>query len=391
MHILVIPSWYATAKNPVKGSFFLEQALALQNAGHQVTVLAAPSFFSRAEIKAVRNLKDIKIYRTIGNYKGIDIYTYSPVLWAPGRFLDIKSMVAQRLFLRLFSIYLKSEGMPDIIHAHSIFYAGTLSIKVLKKYNVPIILTEHNSAFLMGRLNTMQKKIVKSCLHRFSRVIAVGPTLASKLNEYEPKIDIQLIGNMVDHEFFIPSSNPLPQNPFIFIAIAFLTKIKNFSLLIRAFARAFKGREVFLKIGGDGEERDRLEMLSSKLGVAGQIEFLGALSRTQVRDSIQKSHALVSSSDVETFGVTLIEALACGKPVVATKSGGPEMFVNKENGVLVPACDVEALADAMTSMRHNYDFYNPSVIRNNCIKEFSAPAIVSKLENVYAQALSGQT
>ena len=81
-----------------------------------------------------------------------------------------------------------------------------------------------------------------------------------------------------------------------------------------------------------------------------QVEFPGLLNREEVRNIIQESHVVVSSSIIETFGVTLIEGMSCGKPVIATRSGGPEEFVTPEVGILIPTDDITALANAMKSM-----------------------------------------
>ena len=104
---------------------------------------------------------------------------------------------------------------------------------------------------------------------------------------------------------------------------------------------------------------------------------------------MQESHVVVSSSDFETFGITLIEAMACGKPVVATRSGGPEFFVDDKNGLLVPTGDRDALALALTRIRETHSSYDPESISKRCASRFGHDAILTRIERIYEE-LVGQ-
>ncbi|MFA6661181.1 MAG: glycosyltransferase, partial [Bacilli bacterium] len=90
----------------------------------------------------------------------------------------------------------------------------------------------------------------------------------------------------------------------------------------------------------------------------------------------------------ETFGVVLIEALALGKPVISTRSGGPEDIVEETNGLLVPTNDREALGKAMQYMVENYNTYNPQEIQQRCHEKFSEASVAKRLVNVYQQVLT---
>lgn len=92
-------------------------------------------------------------------------------------------------------------------------------------------------------------------------------------------------------------------------------------------------------------------------GLNAQIKFLGLLGHYEVKHKIATSDALVLSSNYETFGVVIIEALALGKPVVATKCGGPESIINSEVGYLVEKNSVDSMAEGLRKLyrnRHNF-------------------------------------
>jgi glycosyltransferase involved in cell wall biosynthesis len=90
----------------------------------------------------------------------------------------------------------------------------------------------------------------------------------------------------------------------------------------------------------------------------------------------------------ETFGVVYVEAIACGKPVLATRCGGPESIVTAENGLLVDTGDVDALAGAMRTMTATARSYDAHAIRRQFLERFSRAAVVDRLEDVYVRAKS---
>ena len=211
--------------------------------------------------------------------------------------------------------------------------------------------------------------------------------MAASLARYGAPSAIEIVPNIVDVEFFSPTEPP-PRTPFALALIAQLDANKAPDLTLRAFAQAFGAHEAHLTIAGDGPERPRLLALAAELNVQDQVSFPGRLEREQVRALIQASHAIVSSSYVETFGITLIEALACGKPVIATRSGGPDSFVTESTGLLVPTGDVPTLAAAMRQMAATYDHYDPAAIRAYCVANFSEAAFVSRIETIYTAVLA---
>jgi glycosyltransferase involved in cell wall biosynthesis len=158
-------------------------------------------------------------------------------------------------------------------------------------------------------------------------------------------------------------------------------------ILIQAFACAFKDMDVELIVVGDGIERPKLESLVISCGIESQVSFLGNLNREDVKIEMQRCDAFVLASRYETFGVVYIEALACGKPIIATSCGGPAMIVDEENGLLVPVEDIKALSEAMSYLFTHYDNYKPETIRKNCINKYSEEVIIGKISDIYNRSL----
>lgn len=176
---------------------------------------------------------------------------------------------------------------------------------------------------------------------------------------------------------------------FTFLHISLFGGNKAVDMLIKAFAEAFKADgKTLLNIGGDGPELKDLQILAGTLGVATRVKFLGQLSRAEVMHQLQACHAFVLSSRHETFGVVLIEALAMGRPIVATRCGGPESIVRESNGLLVPVDDVAGLACAMRRMRERYNDYDAVRIRADCSEKFSERTVTGRLIREYSETLT---
>jgi len=133
----------------------------------------------------------------------------------------------------------------------------------------------------------------------------------------------------------------------VIAAVGRLTVAKNYPLLLRAFADLRASQPAGLLIVGEGKERDRLRALAEGLGVGDDVAFLG--SQPNPFKFIGAADVYVLSSDWEGFGNVLIEAMACGTPVVSTRygEGAEEIITDGVNGILVPRGERRALANAM--------------------------------------------
>ncbi|GAB7388783.1 glycosyltransferase [Bacillaceae bacterium] len=379
MHILIVPSWYPTALQPIGGIFFKEQAQALQKYGYKVTVVF-PELWSVKTIGKQKSPSGISFEIE----DGLNTYRYRGYNFFP----RVPYAVGILYYKRLKTLYKKivdEQGKPDLIHAHSCLWGGWAAAKLSQKENLPFVITEHSSAFARNLIKPYQKKLVSYTLLQAKKVIVVGPGLKKELAKYVvDENKIALIPNIVNVDSFYPKQRTSILKKFRFFSLAILTQNKGMDILIQAFAKAFRhNQDVELIIGGDGEERKNLENLVRELKVENNVKLIGALSRDQVREQMQQCDAFVLASRYETFGVVFIEALACGKPIIATACGGPEMIVNEKNGLLVPVNDVEALGKALKYMVDQYEQYDPELIRRDCIEKYSEEAVVSKLNEIY--------
>ena len=139
---------------------------------------------------------------------------------------------------------------------------------------------------------------------------------------------------------------------------------------------------------GNGTERKRLESLISRHQLQQNIHLLGQKKQSEINALLGQADIFVLASRSETFGVVYIEAMACGLPVIATRCGGPEEFVNEKNGLLVPVDDVDALAAAIQHMYEHHQDYDRQAIADECQARFSSKVIATQLTEIFNQVIS---
>lgn len=381
MNILIVPTWYQNEKNSVLGSFFREQALALSKCGHNV-------FLADATFQSLNNLKSDRLFK-LCKYNDEGIQTYSFVVPSFG-LMRTPSGGLNLFYSNLLRIYnaLCSDGIKiDVIHAHVSFLAGVAATRLGKKFNIPVVITEHSSLVLTGKLTNKRVDFLSEALENSDKFICVSSSLKEAVKRLT-KTDkpIEIIPNLVNPIFNFEQNDNNEQ--FSFISIGNLIKSKRFDLTLRAFAKIYnQNNEVKLVIIGDGILKKDLEQLAFNLGVSEAVCFKGRLSREDVSQELKKSNVFILPSDFETFGVVYIEALACGCPIIATKNGGANYIVQESNGLLIDVNNEQQLFEAMIRMFNDYDKYNRSSISADCHATYGEKSFVTRILQIYNSIL----
>ena len=163
---------------------------------------------------------------------------------------------------------------------------------------------------------------------------------------------------------------------------------KGVEYLIEAVKILSQERKDFIvEIIGYGPFRQRYERLVNEYGLTDVVKFLGRVSDEEKIKALKNCDFFVLPSLYENFGIVLIEAMACGKPVITTSSGGQVEFINESNGLLVKPKDVKALANAIKFMLDNYNRYSPKKISYYVKKRFNQNVVGSFLREIYISIL----
>lgn len=382
VNILIIPSWYPSTKNPISGSFFREQAMALADFGHNVTILNTTlqprnNYFSKENYKMLK-YTDEKLH----------VYSYAIPSFGTQRVGTLFYEIFKRNMYKTFQ-QMQNDGLHfDIIHAHSILPAGISACELGRKNNIPVVVTEHSSAVLQNNMDEREIIFIRRTVKEADRIICVSPALRSSVLELtKTEKEVLVIPNNVSPLFSYNVTSPRKEK-FTFVSVANLNDGKRSELTIRAFHDVFRNEpNIKLSLIGDGPLMKRIRELITDLKMEKQIQLYGRLSREQTAEVVKKSDAFVLASAYETFGIVYIEAMACGKPVIGTRNGGAEFIVNPSNGILVDVDNVEQLSQAMKYLYENIDNFDNQKISTDCLTNYSGETIARELNDVYMSIL----
>lgn len=379
-HVLIIPSAYPCPYTPASGVFFQDQGRALAKRGFQVGVVY-PDFRSLRTVDATA-WRENHFQKTWSAEAGVNVLRLRGWNVPNAR---IRGLLSRKLCSSLVDQYMARFGKPDVIHAHCSLWGGVAAARVSQLHRIPFVLTEHSSTISALHLERpWQVPLVQQAVAASSRTICVSTPLAQAMARFAGGKELSVIPNVVDTDTFCLPAARRARSPFRFLAVAFLRPAKCIDLLLRAFARAFGGDgDVTLEIAGDGPLAESLAQLARTLGVAEQVKFLGQLTRSEVREAMWRSHVLVLPSRNETFGVVLIEAMATGMPVIATRCGGPEDIVDDSNGVLVPVGDIDALSGELKKMSVTWESYDPMELSRQAREKYGEDSIITRLTEIY--------
>lgn len=402
MNVFVLPSWYPSRANPMAGQFVLDQVQALLACSNRPRFVAG----LWGHHDGALSLRDAAAsFRAIGwrlrahsEWSQVDhdgrfhaaltprlTWTLALLRGGARGLLGASRLNFKEATLR--------HGRMDLIHAHVGFPAGWIAAALSAESAVPYVLTEHMAPFPVTQLLHAGRPVPELTLafEMAAAVIAVSPALAADIRSLGlPCSDV--IPNVIDTDRFRDASLRWPErSPFVFLTLGALTRRKGIDVLLDAMAiwNPAAG-EARLLIGGEGPERPALERRAASLGLTDRVEFLGALRPEQVPEVMSRSHAFVLASREESFGVVLVEALASGRPVLATRCGGPEAIVEPGDGLLVAPDDARALCGGLRALSADAGSYDAGDLHRRAELRFGRQAFTRRLLDVYDRVIEGR-
>ena len=284
---------------------------------------------------------------------------------------------------------------PDIIHAH-VYTAGTAGIILGRLYRIPVVITEHWDVFLLRRLLFFERLKARFAMNKARIILPVSNALKAAIEAYGIRNTFRIIPNAVNTDvfYFSPPGDRGPSRGKRFLFVGLLAPVKGIPFLLQALSHLKSQRQDFaLDIVGNGPNRLEYEELARTLGIWDSVKFHGSMPKVKVAEFMRACEFLAAPSMHETFGITLGEAMACGKPVIATNVGGSLEIVTDEAGILVPPRDVRSLANAIDYMLDNYTSYSQEKLAQYAKDMFGYEAVGHKLDMIYREVMldkSGQ-
>jgi L-malate glycosyltransferase len=287
----------------------------------------------------------------------------------------------------------------DIFHCHYAIPHATsayLAKEMLEGQDIKVITTLHGTDITLVGLEPSFLSVMKFSIERSDGVTAVSRFLKEKtLTNFGIEKDIEVIPNFVDTKKYFRNATAEDRRHFaapeerILVHTSNFRPVKRVPDVVRIFNEVRKKVPSKLVIIGDGPDRSQCEILSRELGIQDDVKFLG--KQTDVIHILSLADLFFMPSQSESFGLSALEAMACGVPVISSSVGGlPELQLHGKTGFIAEIGDVDRMARYAIDLLSNPSKHQlfASAARERAL-EFDAPKIVKRYEEYYLKVLAG--
>jgi teichuronic acid biosynthesis glycosyltransferase TuaC len=243
----------------------------------------------------------------------------------------------------------------DLIDAHYFYPDGIAAISLGRAFGKPVVITGRGSDINLIPRHSLPRRMILSASRDCAALITVSSSLKEKLVSLGVESDkITVLRNGVDLTFFQPEEREgarakAAMSRFTLLSVGNLVGLKGHHLVISALVEL---PDVDLILAGAGPEEAGLRRLAQQLGVADRVRFVGSVAQERLRTLYSGADALVLASSREGWPNVLLESMACGTPVVATRVGGiPEVVAAAEAGILMDERNAASVAKAIHQLR----------------------------------------
>ena len=322
--------------------YFVDLSLVLAEEGHQLQVICHRDF------KEISRLID---------KQGITVECFFVAGW-----WDVFALKKMRKVIDRFK--------PSVVHAH-LARGAYMAGKICLRNKVPLVVKTHNYVDLKYYKNVDVFISTTKKQQQYLIQEGVSPESINVIPNFSRLSTVDSVSRYIN-------------DPTVIASYGRMVKKKGFDILLKAFAKAIKaGTEAFLCLGGDGVEKNNLQHLCDELGINNHVKFCGWVDSVDV--FLDAADIFVLPSLDEPFGIVVLEAMAMGKPIIATKSQGPSEILDDDTSYLVEVGNVDVLANTLSIAVTNKGERLKKAEKALCVfnNTYSKKAVVPKIVQLY--------
>jgi glycosyltransferase involved in cell wall biosynthesis len=379
-YVLLIPGWFPTKVNFLAGDFIERHARAA--ASHfpvKVLFVVKDNSLSPGKIELVRQ-------RHSDNYETFTYHYSSRSFSLVERFLS--AWLQAKCLSRGFGVITGEYGLPSLIHAHVLLKHAWFALRQSKKYRLPLLASEQWTGYLpeaKGEFETLsffQKNSIAAVLHNAVHVTTVSDYLAKQLRKRFAFSDYSVIPNLVNTALFKPAEHR-DNAVSSFIHVSTLSLQKNVDEMLEACRILQSGGAPFKLLIVGPEDRDFTRKVWERK-LQDHVQWWREFPQEKLATMVAAADALLLYSNYETFGCVIVEANACGVPVIVSDHAVfNENVVEGVTGYRVPLHDPSALADRMLKIINGQHSFDKARITGITREKYAFEVIGKRFAEVY--------
>lgn len=380
-NILVITTWFPNNYELSKG-IFTKKIIAAQikYTNCNIIVISPIPYFPKINFSFIpekfRNIAKIKYFNTECGY---------PVYYP--KYFKLPSPLSEKIdwfnyFNAVKKVIKKEKIKFDIIHSHGLIPDAYVATKIGKYFNIPIVNHVHDSYF--DDIYLKNKSKIDEVFEYSKKIISVSNFQSNIIlkyyNHYADKIEVVYNGIDTIKFNYNAQNNHIINTSYKFIFVGSINDGKGVDLLIKAFHK-LKDLPITLDLYGKGKDIISYKSQVKLLDINGKVQFKGEINNELLSKKLLEYSFFILPSRFETFGIVLIEAMACGLPVITSNIAAiPEIVQNEEIGILNESDNHISLAECIVKAINKT--WNKQYIREQAEK-FSLEKTVNQIDKIY--------
>lgn len=374
-HILFLCKWFPYNHDPQLGIFAYKHAV------------AASRFYT---VSAVHVRSDEELSLTyFFDVRQTEVLTVN-AYFKKSKFSFVNFIRYIRAGLKAYKMIVRRCGKPSLLNFYILNRPALFGILISTIDKIPFVITEQWSGYITGdfRNKNILKRLMTSFLIKKSKaVIVVSEALKKAMIGSGLRGRYFVVPNVVEG-ISAPVQNKGSNKLSLLMVTDLVDEIKNISGVLKALQLLKKEKENFtLELIGGGPDEAKIKEAAISYGLKDDIEFYGKQPNGFVYKKMKEADMVIVNSNVETFSVICAEAMVNGKPVIATRCGGPEEIVTGETGLLIEKNNPQALKEAILAVKENLHEYDPGRMNRLALEKYSYEAAGKKLFEAFVFAL----
>ncbi len=381
LHVLTLTPFFPSDQNEVLGCFVAEPIVELKQFGVESSVIAVSPIYHPRKHSSSSAAADWVRYPQVPGTFGLSSAGY--LLYA-------------RLLGRIRQLH--SVKPIDVIHAHAALPCGHAAALLSRRLNIPFVVTVHgldvfNACFLGGIPAAWRRKVSADVYGAARTVICISARVREILRTGTPAgICSTIVHNGVNPNLFSPLPSEAAQLAPEILIVGDLQRSKGHDLVLKALRSLMPSfPQLRCRIVGEGPDRAEFEALVRDLGIGERVRFVGRQSRSEVAEAMRRCSVFVLPSRSEALGCVYLEAMSCGKPVIACRGQGiDEVIEHGKNGWLVSVDGLEEIVQGLSALLSSPEMRMRigTAARQTILEKLTLSHQAQHLAEVYRQAIA---